>query len=70
MVLAPGSHLARGMEVMEMAFQVTEVQKVLKGASYPARGPDLAEVAKSNGADEEQVQALADIDVSCPDRTR
>ena len=41
-----------------MAFQVTEVQKALKGADYPMDGPKLAELAKSNGADSELVDAL------------
>jgi hypothetical protein len=41
-----------------MAFQVTEVQKALKGASYPMDGAALADLAKSNGADEELVSAL------------
>jgi hypothetical protein len=34
-------------------FQVTDVQRHLKGADYPATGHDLAELASSNGADEE-----------------
>lgn len=41
-----------------MAFQVTEVQKALKGAEYPMDGPRLAELAESNGADGELVEAL------------
>ena len=41
-----------------MAFQVTEVQKALKGADYPMDGPKLAELAQSNGADSELVDAL------------
>lgn len=39
-------------------FQVTEVQKALKGADYPMAGPALAELAQSNGADGELVDAL------------
>ncbi len=39
-------------------FQVTEVQKALKGADYPMDGPALAELAQSNGADEGLVEAL------------
>ena len=39
-------------------FQVTEVQKALKGADYPMDGPALAELAKSNGADGSLVEAL------------
>jgi hypothetical protein len=34
-----------------MAFQVTEVQKALKGANYPMDGDALADLAQSNGAD-------------------
>ena len=41
-----------------MAFQVTEVQKALKGADYPMDGAELAELAESNGADSELVDAL------------
>jgi hypothetical protein len=39
-------------------FQVTEVQKALKGANYPMDGAALADLAKSNGADDALVQAL------------
>ena len=39
-------------------FQVTEVQKALKGASYPMDGAALAELAESNGGDAELVEAL------------
>jgi Protein of unknown function (DUF2795) len=41
-----------------MAFQVTEVQKALKGADYPMDGPALAELAKKNGAGADLVDAL------------
>jgi hypothetical protein len=41
-----------------MAFQVTEVQRVLKGADYPMDGEALAELAKKNGAGEDLVGAL------------
>ncbi len=41
-----------------MAFQVTEVQRVLKGADYPMDGPSLADLAKRNGAADELVDAL------------
>ena len=41
-----------------MAFQVTEVQKALKGADYPMDGAALAELAQSNGASQELVDAL------------
>ena len=41
-----------------MAFQVTEVQKALKGADYPMNGEQLAELAQKNGADDELVDAL------------
>ena len=39
-------------------FQVTEVQKALSGANYPMDGPQLAELARSNGAEGELVDAL------------
>lgn len=41
-----------------MGFQVTEVQKSLKGFSYPGSADQLAEHAKSNGADDDLVSAL------------
>jgi hypothetical protein len=41
-----------------MAFQVTEVQRVLKGADYPMDGKDLAALAEKNGADDDLVEAL------------
>jgi hypothetical protein len=41
-----------------MAFQVTEVQKYLKGADYPMDGEQLAALAKKNGADDDLVGAL------------
>ena len=44
-----------------MAFQVTEVQKALKGANYPMDGPALAELAKKNNADSELVDALRKV---------
>ena len=44
-----------------MAFQVTEVQKALKGADYPADGDALSALAKKNGADSELVDALRGI---------
>jgi len=40
------------------AWQVTEVQKALKGADYPMTGPELADLAKSNGAEDQLVEAL------------
>jgi hypothetical protein len=45
-----------------MALQVTEVQKALKGADYPATREDLVELAERNDADEEVVEALRDAD--------
>jgi hypothetical protein len=52
-----------------MAWQVTEVQKALKGADYPATGAQLADVAKGNGADDDLVQELGSIgEVSGPDK--
>lgn len=44
-----------------MAFQVTEVQKALKGADYPMDGAAMAELAKKNGADQELVDALRGV---------
>jgi hypothetical protein len=41
-----------------MAFQVTEVQRVLKGADYPMDGKALAALAKKNGASDDLVGAL------------
>jgi Protein of unknown function (DUF2795) len=41
-----------------MAFQVTEVQKALKGVNYPASKDELADQAERNGADRELVDAL------------
>ena len=44
-----------------MSFQVTEVQKALKGADYPMKGDQLAELAQNNGADGELVEALRGV---------
>jgi hypothetical protein len=41
-----------------MAFQITEVQKALKGVDYPATREELAEHAERNGADRALVEAL------------
>jgi hypothetical protein len=41
-----------------MAFQVTEVQKALKGVDYPCGPEDLARQAERNGADTQLVNAL------------
>jgi hypothetical protein len=41
-----------------MAFQVTEVQRYLKGADYPMDGKALADLAKKNGAGNDLVGAL------------
>jgi Protein of unknown function (DUF2795) len=41
-----------------MAFQVTEVQKALKGADYPASSQDLAQQAERNSAEPQLVEAL------------
>jgi len=40
------------------SFQVTEVQKALKGFDYPGSPQDLADHAQQNGADRELVDAL------------
>jgi hypothetical protein len=44
-----------------MAYQVTEVQKALKGADYPMQGDQLAELAKSNGAPDDLVDTLRKV---------
>jgi hypothetical protein len=50
-----------------MAFQVTEVQKALKGADYPMDGKALAELAKKNDAGDDLVGALQGLpEVSGP----
>jgi len=45
-----------------VAVQVTDVQKALKGADYPASREDLVSLAERNGADAEVVDALRDAD--------
>ena len=40
------------------SFQVTEVQKALKGADYPMDGKALSALAKKNGGSSELVDAL------------
>lgn len=42
-------------------FQVTEVQKALKGFDYPGSSQDLAEHARSNGAEDALVEALRGV---------
>lgn len=42
-------------------WQVSEVQKYLKGADYPMSGDELARLADSNGAEQELVEALRGI---------
>ena len=44
-----------------MAFQVTEVQKALKGADYPMDGKELSQLAKKNGGGDDLVEALKGI---------
>ena len=44
-----------------MAFQITEVQKALKGIDYPATSDELASHAAGNGADRELVDALRNM---------
>jgi hypothetical protein len=53
-----GNGPARTGYLVGMAFQVTEVQKALKGANYPMDGDQLADLAQRNGADDELVAAL------------
>jgi hypothetical protein len=38
--------------------QFVDVQKALKGASYPADKASLLDIAKGNGADDQVLQAL------------
>jgi hypothetical protein len=45
-----------------MAFSVTDVQKALKGADYPASREDLVELARANGASNDIVAALEGMD--------
>jgi hypothetical protein len=45
-----------------MAPSVTDVQKALKGAEYPASKEDLVDLAEGNGADDDVIQALRDAD--------
>jgi hypothetical protein len=45
-----------------MAFQVTEVQKALKGVDYPATKQELASQAERNGAGQELTEALRGMD--------
>src|SRR4051794_273926 len=44
-----------------MAWQVTEVQRALKGAEYPMTGEQLADLAEGNGADADLVEELRGI---------
>jgi len=44
-----------------MGVQVTDVQKALKGASYPAEKEQLVDLAESNDADEDVLDALRDM---------
>jgi hypothetical protein len=58
----PGGRSERQSKNVEgPSWQVTEVQKALKGAHYPSGGRQLAEIAQSNGADDELVHALSRI---------
>jgi len=42
-------------------WQITDVQKALKGADYPASGEELARLAEDNGADSDLVAKLGEI---------
>jgi len=44
-----------------MGFQVTEVQKVLKGFDYPGAPEDLARHAEEHGASKDLVDALRNL---------
>ena len=58
----PGGRKERQTKDIEgPAFQVTEVQKALKGAKYPMDGAAMAELAESNGADADLVEALRGV---------
>jgi hypothetical protein len=49
-------------------WQITDVQKALKGAEYPASGEERARVAEDNGGDSGLVEKLREIDeASGPD---
>jgi hypothetical protein len=49
-------------------WQITDVQKALKGADYPASGDELARLAEDTGADSDLVEKLRSIDeASGPD---
>src|SRR5215207_1156437 len=50
-----------------MAFQITEVQKVLKGVDYPASKEELASRAERNGGGRELVDALRSMNADCFD---
>jgi hypothetical protein len=41
-----------------MGYQVTDVQKALKGADYPADSDQLADLAQSNGAEDDLVSSI------------
>ena len=45
-----------------MGFQVTEVQKALKGMHYPASRDDLVGKARENGAPDDLVEQLEQMD--------
>jgi hypothetical protein len=61
-VPGPGTPSGPNDEETIVGFDVTEVQKALKGASYPASSDDLAERAVSNNAGSDLVNALREID--------
>jgi hypothetical protein len=44
-----------------MGLSVTEVQKALKGADYPASRDQLVQKAKTNGAGDDIVEALRGV---------
>lgn len=45
-----------------MPFQITDVQKALKGFDYPGDGQQLAEHARGHGASDDLVDTLRGID--------
>ncbi|MFG3227187.1 DUF2795 domain-containing protein [Kitasatospora sp. NPDC048194] len=44
------------------SFSPIDVQKALRGVNYPADRDDLAEAARSNGADDALVQRISGLD--------
>jgi hypothetical protein len=45
-----------------MAPSVSALRRALQGAEYPASREELADLAESNGADDDVIEALRDTD--------